>query len=166
MVFGWIRKLFRREEIDIDPWRVLRTIGRNSDLYNIAAAIRSPDTENDSLKTIFTARIRYLVFGSDLDVAVTRDDHRVDLSLIANAVLTIRRHDYHYLGHVYDALYSLDTLGMIDQREFRFLLNLADALESLSWSMDEDGYVWAPIVFISAMDRLVEVLNRYPDMVV
>ena len=166
MVFGWIRKLFMREEIDIDPRRLFKAIGQNGDLYNIAAAIRGPDTENESLKRIFTARIRYLVFGSNLVVATTREVRRVDLRLIADAVLTIHVHDCHYLEHVHNALRSLYTLGMIDRREFMFLLDLADALVYLSWSLDEDGYVEIPTIFINTMDMLVEVLNRYQDMVV
>ena len=87
------------------------------DFYSVIAAIRGPDYTNLwSLKHIFTARIRYILFGEDIPGGVRKTPH-LHLHDIKNALYDViyysqtsrKLYDVllHFLGHTGEALYIL-----------------------------------------------------------
>jgi len=135
------------------------------DFYNIAAAIRGPDTGNSSLKWIFTARIRYLI-GVRNNGAAIRTINKVHIEHVENAVLNLRKGDLHYLDHVQHALTALASLGAIDHEEHWFLYYLADALHIIGASMDsEKKWILNEKRFAYGMNMLLWVINEYKDFI-
>jgi len=90
-----------------DAFEKLQEIVKIAGIYDIVCGIRGPDSGNVSLKTIFTARLRYLVAGGDIGGGTTRPSEKVNLHILANAVEKLSEADYHYLEHIDLAFHSL-----------------------------------------------------------
>jgi len=104
----------------------LRILANEPDTYNIMASLRGPDTENDDLKWIFTARIRHLV-GMDCERvgAICREEKIVSLRNVFEALKKVNANDEHYLRHASKALHELRAKGLIDRDEYSLLTELA-----------------------------------------
>ena len=87
------------------------------DFYSVIAAIRGPDYTNLwLLKHIFTARIRYILFGKDIPGA-TRETPYLLLLDIKNALYDVIYYSQvsnvaynvllHYIGHILNGLHAL-----------------------------------------------------------
>ena len=132
------------------------------DIYNIATALRGPDSWNSELKRIFTARIRALVgLKPNIDLSIeVRESSKIELDDIVYAILNVSRVDYHYLEHVKAALSSLSALlgSSADRRELEFLKELAYLLKLLIRDDDEQ-------LQVQAMDRISELLAEFSDYI-
>jgi len=103
---------------------MLKKAVTDKDMYYIVSAVRGPDSQNDNLKYIFTARIRWLVGRNDEIASAFRREKKVRLSTIVKAIEEVNEYDYHYLVHVGDALDEMVELGLISEREYGFLYKL------------------------------------------
>ena len=127
--------------------------------YDMAAAVRGPDDECHALKTIFAARIRHFL-GVDGKHAEVRDTMKINVFLVANAVLSLRPSHFHYIAHAAKALKRLHHMKVIDSKEFTVLYRLADILLTLILALTRDGeYIHSEDMFIEYMDKLVELIE-------
>jgi len=111
----------------------LRILVNQSDIYVIMSALRGPDTENEYLKWVFTARIRHLA-GMDCESVGSncRDEKVVSFKDVIEALKSVNADDRHYLNHVKMALMEFKYKGLIDRDEFLLLYELADILEKVA----------------------------------
>jgi len=132
-----LRGVFERIKSKVARWAVLRNkmealriLVNDSEIYNIMAALRGPDTQNDDLKWIFTARLRYLV-GMDCGGSGVRCRTKKEIRLweVFEALKKVNEYDEHYLSHVELALFELMVKGLIDKEEYSLLRELADILQ-------------------------------------
>lgn len=110
--------------------------------YAIAAAIRGPDSDlhiADTLKWIFTARIRHMTCAAEIGLVRDRASNIVRYSNIdccSDSVCSgIRDLKHcgleqefdviHFLSHIIEALTALRDMGIGDQKENALLLDLA-----------------------------------------
>jgi len=113
---------------------VLGVVVETPSFYRIVTALRGPDAAADNLKYLFTCRIRRLL--GRWCVGSMRDHREVPFELIMDAyqeALNAWRKGVnidHYLSHVYDAVWTLQSLSEIDgetRRELNDLRRLAYA---------------------------------------
>ena len=159
----------------LDVFEKLQEIVRIAETYDIICGIRGPDSENISLKAIFTARLRYLVAGGDIGGGITRPSEKVNLHVLADAIEELSKADYHYLEHV-DLAFS--CLAEIFERkdehkkaeECLFLSSLATELREIAkislfldrQEISKDVALWE---YNDIFDRLNKLLDRYSNFV-
>lgn len=135
----------------------LRKVVTDEDTYLIVGAVRGPDSTNDSLKYIFTARIRWLA-GINGEIPFTlRGTSRVSLSDIVYAIEEVSECDYHYLAHVGHALDKMLKLGLISKREYDFLEKLRYGLVKL---ID-----WREFEQIEGMNIIKKAIEKYSEFI-
>ena len=138
---------------------LLRELAKNRHACNIMSATRGPDLPNTvPLKYLFTARIRFLAFGSSNYFWAVRPTPEVDYEMVQDALTLNYDGLSHYLSHVSAALDSLFRLGLMDAREYRFLLHLASALKALV-HIDEGMYSEKDII-----ERTGEVIKLVEEL--
>ena len=99
---------------------VLRRVVADQSIYDIVCALRGPDFFADSLKFLFTARIRDL---ANVRLGVRRHSRQVDFETIEVAykeshyALERGADVWHYLSHCYHALNSLKSMVEGEVRE-------------------------------------------------
>jgi len=123
----------------------LKVLVNEPDTYLIMTALRGPDTDNENLKYVFTARIRYLA-GLDCRGLgrSCRVMKKIRLKDVIEALKYIKAYDFHYLNHVRQALLELRYKGVIDNEEFRVLSELVDIFRNVAsghYSKDEAMYL-------------------------
>ena len=133
--------------------------------YDIASALRGPDTDNAGLKWIFSSRIRHLL-GVRAIAVTTRPRASIPLQWLEQALEKLTYRDSHYLFHVLSALSALHEVKAIDVREYWFLYYLADAYLTIAESLSSESK-WIERVeeFMHGMDKLVWIINEYRDFV-
>jgi len=135
----------------------LRKVVTDEDTYLIVGAIRGPDSTNDSLKYIFTARIRWLA-GINGEIPFTlRGTSKVSLLDIALATEKVSECDQHYLAHVGHALDKMLKLGLISKREYDFLENLRYGLVKLISCMEFEQ--------TEGMNIIRETIEKYSEFI-
>ena len=144
-LMNWLRKI------------VLKHMVTDHILYDIATALRGPDSKHDSLKYIFTQRIRWLVGRSTEIIGDFRVDGKIPLDVIVKAVLEVDETDRHFLDHVEYALDVLDELELIGIREFIFLGKLCYYLKKLTYNEGEEQ--------ILGMESIDTVVKHHPDLI-
>ena len=142
----------------------LRDLLNNYKVYSIATALRGSDTENQSLKRLFTARIRCLV-GIKPSITTTRIEKCIDINDLVDALVTTSRFDVHFIEHVMDALISLHRLGLMDFMEFQALYMLASTLEEVAKSTDVLGYVTDVDRFSKAVYMVMHIVQQFPGII-
>jgi len=140
-MFGKLKSKIARWAVLRNKMEALKVLVNESDTYVIMSALRGPDTGNDDLKYIFTARIRHLA-GMNCEGlgGSCRDVKEIRLKDVMEALKHIKEHDLHYLNHVYQALLELRYKGVIDDDEYVLLSELADILRKVAngyYSKDE-----------------------------
>ena len=113
---------------------VLGVVVETPTLYRVVTALRGPDATADNLKYLFTCRIRRIL-GRWCPGSM-RDHREVPFELIVDAYREAL-HAWkrgvsidHYLSHVYDAIWTLQSLSEVDgetRRELNDLRRLAYA---------------------------------------
>jgi len=106
-------------------------------LYDVVAALRGPDNFDETLKHVFTARIRCLVGLYWVRGRIRREKEIYEghlRSLFENAW----KADPHYLAHVSDALTALHKMGIMESDEYKFLWNLAETLYNLATEKEKE----------------------------
>jgi len=146
---------------------VVKLMAWRARAYDVAAAMRGPDAENNALKKVFTARIRYLAAGGKearMEV-MTRKEADVMLDEVAEAIVKLDPHHMHFLNHVVTAVENLEALGLIEPREAEFLARLADLLHDFAmwlWDLESSSAV-AQDIALDKLDELVAKLNEHLD---
>ena len=113
------------------------------DFYDIATAFRGPDNGLSALKSLFTARIRYLMITDPTNAEVfrhceLRSDPHITAHMFYLAVTENKNYDpYHYLHHIDMALRAMININRAAKRsvcgstvELRFLRRVLMAVES------------------------------------
>jgi len=140
-MLGKIKSKIARWAVLRNKMEALKVLVNESDTFVIMSALRGPDTENEHLKYIFTARIRHLA-GLDCRGLgrSCRSMKKIRLKDVMEALKYVKVHDFHYLNHVRQALLGLRFKGVIDDDEYGLLSELADILRnvaSVHYSKDE-----------------------------
>ena len=132
-MLGKIKSKIARWAVLRNKVEALRILVNDSGTYLIMSALRGPDTENENLKYIFTARIRCLA-GMDCNgsSAYCRSKREISLGIVMEALKSVNTNDVHYLRHVWSALGELKVLGVLDATEYRVLCELADIMEKVA----------------------------------
>lgn len=136
---------------------MLKKAVTDEEIYYIVSAVRGPDSENDNLKYIFTARIRWLLGKSEEIVSAFRRVKEVPLSTIVKAIEEVKEYDYHYLVHVGEALDMLFKLGLISEREYHFLDKLQYGLIKLTEDFEYDQ--------TKGMNIIKKAVEKYSDFI-
>jgi hypothetical protein len=113
------------------------------DFYDIAAAFRGPDNGLSALKSLFTARIRYLMITDPTNAEIfrhceLRSDPHITMFMFYSAVKEYRNCEpHHYLKHIDMALLAMININRAAKRsvcgstvELRFLRRVLMAVES------------------------------------
>jgi len=150
-----------------NPIHVLGEIIRDSDdAWFVASMIRGPDVYAQSLKYIFTGRVRWVLTRRGVPFTV-RPHPTVSVERIAGAVVEVCRGHIHYLMKAREAVRALRNAGLIDDDEKEFLTDLDDALSFIAASFDCSGYAdaGAEHVMDSAIRVINRIMDRYPHLV-
>ena len=102
--------------------------------YSVATALRGPDFEADSLKSIFTQRLRALVMPHFLPPTIRTNSNILPGDLQGALEETVKqcKHNpfgmYHYLTHILNALNVLHEEKILEEEEYKCLMWLANFL--------------------------------------
>jgi len=129
-----------------------RPITKKDLLYDIMTTMRGPDIPFSGLKTVFTGRLRYWVFGN-IDFAVIREYEyitwRTYFSVITDIInVTLVNHDdnweafTHYLEHINNALEILYDHAESEKlkEEISKLLDVVEAIKDYIENLDKRGF--------------------------
>ncbi|MCD6487785.1 MAG: hypothetical protein J7K21_00985 [Desulfurococcales archaeon] len=139
---------------------MIREALRQPYIYNIVSVLRGPDTGHESIKYIFTARIRsFLLRGEHYEGLMIRDNEKIPFSYIVDAILEVDENDYHYLDHAQSAVESLNQLGILETKEYDMLSALVDALIKLSRNDNE-------LHQATGMNLIMKIIDTFQDMII
>lgn len=110
----------------------LDIVATSGEIYNIVCGLRGPDSGNKYLKYIFTSRLRGIIGVYGVNV---REESTIEFEDIVNAILTMEKHDEHYLNHMYWSFKCLYEIS--ENREALFLSKLAEILDSMVFIENE-----------------------------
>lgn len=143
----------------MDKKDILKTVFNDEALYDIISATRGPDNEDEYIKYLFTARIRFLAgMGNNGYFAQIRSTKYVSEDMVKGFLAHLDNISKHYLVHVSTALIALERLKLIEADEYDFLTSLIVIIrhsfydtgdekyvQSVSSVLERFRYVWASI---------------------
>lgn len=116
--------------------KILHGLMYNRRVRKIMSILRGPDAVGNgpaAAKTIFTAKLRYIVAGGPV-MGLWRRGSKVlleELELILLEDADVLRHLLHYLGHCEEAFHAVAELYPEYRREAEFLAELAGKLSEI-----------------------------------
>jgi len=132
------------------------------EVYTVMTAIRGCDFSLPIHKRIFTARIRYLVFGHNA-WGIIRDGPKLTINKIIGLILEAflmglmnREDEYmHYTNHICDALSILSDSAVFEEEksEIQWLLRLCTNVKNIGESY-----------YRSAIENIQELVAKYVDL--
>jgi len=135
----------------------LKSLLNDYHIYCAVRTLRGPDSENEALKRIFSARLRSLLGIKPHKAGpLLRNNPKVPYSDIEKALNNIKEADIHYLAHVYYGLLSMKELGIIDEKEGDFLSDLAFILWSWATGGIDDERI---------KDSICDLVSEYKDFI-
>jgi len=136
---------------------MLRKVINDQTLYDIISAVRGCDSTNIILKSLFTARIRYLA-GLDSGRAVVdvREYKKVRLHMIYLAITSVSVADIHCLEHIIYAVSALRWLKLMDEEEANMLNAIATILIDVAKGTEDHD---------TARKKIEELTKKYEKLI-
>ena len=123
----------------------LEELLEDSDVYDVATALRGPDLSDEVIKEYLTGRIRYFVLGENAaDLAVIQNYEFTEYNAVAviNSVIGlvergVFRDKYvlegflHYLQHIKLAVGSLNIAELMSDEEYSLMFKLVESIRDI-----------------------------------
>ena len=140
-----------------DKTTTLRQLLNDKDICSLITALRGNDFGFDTIKYVFTARIRYfLTDGSYL--GVVRESKYLNYNQIDSYIDDIKKlsqeyYSLHYFHHINEAIHVLHWYEMIDEWEFNVLHELL--LVTTSYLISKEDKDASIITVRNALNKLL-----------
>jgi len=117
-----------------DKTTTLRQLLNDKDICSLITALRGNDFGFDTIKYVFTARIRYFLTDRSYLGAVRKSEYlnenEIDSYITEIKQLGKKYYSLHYFDHIGYALQVLDWYEMIDKWEYDILIELLNVTET------------------------------------